>query len=76
MVRIAGTLTYAQVPELLKACANCGSLVLDLKDLLNADVAGIDTIRRFRSTGAGLVGTSGYIQLKLDSPVVSSRGIA
>jgi hypothetical protein len=76
VVRVAGTLTHAQVPELLKACANCPTLVLDLQDLLNADVTGIDAIRRFRSAGATLVGTSGYIQLKLDAAVMSARGLA
>jgi len=76
VVRVAGTLTHAQVPEFLKACANCPQLVLDLVDLQNADVAGIDAIRRLRGAGASLVGTTGYVQLKLDSPVVAStRGL-
>jgi hypothetical protein len=70
IVRLAGSLTHAQVPELLKACANCPKLVLDLMELLNADAAGIDAIRRFRRAGATLIGTSGYIQLKIDSPTI------
>mgnify|MGYP003576247843 FL=1 len=75
VVRVAGTLTHSQVPELLKACANCPKLVLDLVDLLNADVAGIDAIRRLRAAGASLTGTSGYVQLKIDAPVASTRGL-
>ena len=73
LVRVAGTLTRAQVPELVKACSNCGTLVLDLHDLVNADAAGIDAIRGFRGSGATLVGTSGYIQIKIDSAVAGSR---
>ena len=73
LVRVAGTLTRAQVPELVKACSNCGTLVLDLHDVVNADAAGIDAIRGFRNAGATLVGTSGYIQMKIDSPVAGSR---
>ena len=75
VVRVAGTLTHSQVPELLKACANCPQLVLDLVDLLNADVTGIDAIRRLRGSGASLIGTSGYVQMKLDAPVASTRGL-
>lgn len=73
LVRVAGTLTRAQVPELVKACSQCGSLVLDLQDLVNADAAGIEAIRSLRSGGATLVGASGYIQIKIDSPVPGSR---
>jgi hypothetical protein len=73
LVRVAGTLTRAQVPELVKACSGCGKLVLDLQDLVNADAAGVDAIRTFRTSGATLVGTSGYIQIKIDSPVHGSR---
>ena len=73
LVRVAGTLTRAQVPELLKACSNCGGLVLDLHDLLNADGAGVDAIRQLRSGGATLVGTSGYIQIKVDTQAAGSR---
>jgi hypothetical protein len=65
VVRLAGSLTQAQVPELLGACEACPSLVLDLSDLLHADGAGIDAVRQLRGSGASLVGASGYIQLKL-----------
>jgi hypothetical protein len=73
LVRVAGTLTRAQVPELVKACSNCGTLVLDLHDVVNADAAGIDALRGFRNAGATLVGTSGYILMKIDSSVAGSR---
>jgi hypothetical protein len=67
VVRLAGRLSVAQVPELLTVCAEGGLLELDLTDLVSADVAGIEALRRVRARGATLVGTPGYIQLKLDS---------
>jgi CheY-like chemotaxis protein len=66
-VRLAGRLTDAQVPELLQACENHPLVDLNLVDLLSADAAGIDAMRRLRSGGAKLIGTNGYIQIKLDS---------
>jgi ABC-type transporter Mla MlaB component len=65
LVRLAGSLTHAQVPELLRACEACPSIVLDLSDLVNADTAGVDAVRQLRGSGASLVGASGYIQIKL-----------
>ena len=67
VVRLAGRLSVAQVPELLTACADGGRLEIDLTDLVSADTAGIEALQRVRRTGATLVGTPGYIQLKLDS---------
>jgi hypothetical protein len=67
VVRLAGRLSVAQVPELLTACAYRGPLDLDLTDLVSADAAGIDALQRVRSQGANLVGTPGYLQLKIDS---------
>jgi hypothetical protein len=68
IVRLAGRLCAAQVPELLCACEDGGALQLDLTDLVSADVAGIEALQRVRARGANLVGVPGYIQLKLDSP--------
>ena len=68
VVRLAGQLSGAQVPELLEACADGGGLQLDLSDLVSADMAGIDALQRLRAAGAHMVGVPGYIQLKLDSP--------
>ena len=67
VVRVAGRLSVAQVPELLRACSDEGPLELDLSDLVSADMAGIEALQRVRGGGATLVGTPGYIQLKLDS---------
>ena len=67
VVRLAGQLSAAQVPELLKACADASHVRLDLSDLVSADTPGIDALRRVRANGADLVGVPGYIQLKIDS---------
>jgi hypothetical protein len=67
IVRLAGRLSVAQVPELLIACAGSEVLELDLTDLVSADASGIEALQRVRAQGANLVGTAGYIQLKLDS---------
>ena len=42
---------------------------LDLTELVSVDAAGIEALQRIREAGARLVGATGYIQLKLDSPV-------
>jgi hypothetical protein len=69
VIRLAGRLGGAQVPDLSLACRNAagGQLFLDLSDLLNADAIGIETLRRLRREGAILIGASQYIRLKLDS---------
>ena len=67
MVRLAGRLSVAQVPELLGACAGEGPLELNLTDLVSADMAGIEVLRRLRAKGATLVGMPQFLRLKLDS---------
>jgi anti-anti-sigma regulatory factor len=70
VVRVAGRLSAAHVPELLTACAggdNVLELDLDLSELVSADTAAIEVLQRVRSKGATLVGTPGYIRLKIDS---------
>ena len=67
VVRLAGRLSVAHVPELLTVCAGSRILELDLTDLMSADVAGIEALQRVRAKGATLFGTPGYIQLKIDS---------
>ena len=67
IVRLAGRLSAAQVPELLGACADVQAVELDLTDLVSADMTGIEALQRLRSQGATLTGTPGYLQLKLDS---------
>ena len=65
IVRLAGRLGEAQVPELLMACGEAGPLELDLSDLLSADAAGLEALQRVQARGATLVGVPGYIQLQL-----------
>ena len=69
VVRVAGYLASAQVPDLMIVCRGSatGHLVIDLSDLLNADVVGIDTLRRFAREGALLIEVPEYIRLKLNS---------
>jgi len=67
IVRVAGRLKVAHVPELLAACADHPALELDLSDLISADMAGVEALRRMRAKGAVLVGTPGYINLKITS---------
>ena len=68
IVRLAGRLGEAQVPELLMACSGAGRLELDLSDLLSADVAGLEALQRMQAAGAAFVGVPGYIQLQLAAP--------
>jgi CheY-like chemotaxis protein len=65
IVRLAGRLSAAQVPELFNTWAGQGSIELDLTDLMSADAAGIEALQRIRRSGATLSGTPGYIQLQL-----------
>jgi len=67
IVRLAGRLGTAQVPELIRACGAPANLQLDLTDLVSADVAGLEALQQARARGALLVGVPGYIQLKLDT---------
>ena len=68
VVRIAGRLTSAQVPDLLAACreTTC-SVRVDLSDLLTADPIAIDALRRVREAGVEMVGLPRYLLAKLDS---------
>ena len=74
LVRLAGRLSVAQVPELLEACADTASLQVDLSDLVSVDVMGLEALQRLRSQGATLMGAPGYLQLKLDSHVGATVG--
>ena len=67
VVRLAGRLTVAQVPDLMTACADAGELQIDLTDLVSADAFGIEALQNLRDRGAKLVGVNGYLQLKLDT---------
>jgi hypothetical protein len=68
VVKLAGRLSAAEVPELLTACGDHdGGLELELSDLVSADAPGIEALQRLQRKGAKLVGVSGYIRLKLDT---------
>jgi ABC-type transporter Mla MlaB component len=67
VVRVAGRLGVAHVPELLSACDGTGALEINLTDLSSADSAGIEALQRVQRRGATLVGTPGYIRLKIDA---------
>jgi hypothetical protein len=66
VVRVAGRLSVAHVSDLLSACGGDTPLDINLTDLASADGAGIEALQRVRTKGAVLIGTPGYIQLKLD----------
>ncbi|HET7217893.1 MAG TPA: hypothetical protein VFJ02_07585 [Vicinamibacterales bacterium] len=68
IVRLAGRLAEAQVPELFCACAGPEPVQLNLSDLMSADIAGLEALRRVRAAGATFVEVPGYIQLTLDPP--------
>jgi hypothetical protein len=74
VVRLAGRLSDAQVPELSRACDGANQLVLDLTDLLSADAAGLEAIRKLRDAGASISGAPGYIKLKLDLAANGTSG--
>ena len=67
VVRLAGRLGEAQVPDLLEVCEQSnGPPLLELDELLSADGIGMDALRRIEEQGAELVGMPQYIRLKLD----------
>ena len=68
VVRLAGRLGEAQVPELFMACGESRALRLHLSDLLSADAVGLEALQRVQARGATFVGVPGYIRLQLTSP--------
>ena len=69
MVKLAGELRRAEVPDLLQACSGIArqQLIINLADLVSADFAGLDALRRLRREGAALVAVAEYIRMKLDT---------
>ena len=67
LIRLAGRLADAQVPELLKAHAGAATVQLHLGDLISVDTVGLEALDGLRRAGAQLVEVPAYIQLKLDS---------
>jgi hypothetical protein len=68
IVRLAGRLSAAQIPEFLEACAVSSPLEIDLRELVSVDVPGIEALQRIEAGGALLTGAPGFIQLKLKRP--------
>ena len=68
LVRLAGRLAEAQVPELLEACGQKRLRTqLHLGDLISVDTVGLYALFRLRRAGAELLEVPSYIQLKLDA---------
>ena len=68
VVRIAGCLSDAHVPDLLIACGEApGPVRVDLTDVMSIDAIGVDALRRVEKAGAQLVGVPRYLRLKLES---------
>ena len=68
IVRVAGRLGDAHVPDFLMACSEgAGPVQVDLTDVVSVDTIAVEALRRVRDAGAQLVGVPKYIQLKLDS---------
>lgn len=68
LIRLAGRLTAAQVPELLHAHAAAAQVVrLHLGQLVSVDAAGLDVLRRLRRGGTAFLEVPVYIQLKIDA---------
>jgi CheY-like chemotaxis protein len=76
VVRVAGRLSLAHLPEMLEACTDGAALQIDLTDLVSADMAGIEALQRLRARGASIIGAPGYIQLKLDLPAAGAANPA
>jgi hypothetical protein len=67
VVRLAGRLTEAQVPDLLEGCASASKpLRVELDELVSADAVGTEVLMRLEQNGAELVGLPEYLRLKLE----------
>jgi hypothetical protein len=77
IVRVAGRLEGAQVPDLLAACYEAdGAVQADLTDVVSIDAIAVEALRRLRDAGAHLVGVPQYIQMKLEMPGPRLRGVS
>ena len=68
VVRLAGRLAEAQVPDLLMACSAAEPTHLDLSDLMSVDAAGLDALHRIEARGTVLIAVPTYIRLRLEAP--------
>lgn len=73
VVRLAGRLAEAQVPDLLMACSAPEPTHLDLSDLMSVDAAGLEALRRVEARGTVLIAVPGYIRLQLEAPSKARR---
>lgn len=70
VVRVSGWLAAIHVPELMGMCSNPPDAYrLDLGELVSADGAGLDALRRLRAAGAQIIRMPRFIELLLgDAP--------
>jgi hypothetical protein len=73
VIRLAGRLAEAQVPELMQVCAAGGPISLDLTDLVSTDAAGLEALSRYPRARRDDYRAPTYIQLRLDSISRKSR---
>ena len=67
VVRLAGRLAEAQVPDLLRVCAEHAQIhEMNLRDLVSVDAVGLSALHRLRERIV-LVDTPIYIALKLEA---------
>ena len=67
VVRLAGRLDEAHVPDLLDACAQAVRPILELDELVSADAVGIDALLFLEQQGARLKGLPEYLRLTIDT---------
>ncbi len=66
VVHVAGRLTDAQVPDLLRVCTTYELVRIDLSDLDSANGIALEALHRLRNGGAEIVGAPPFIELLLD----------
>jgi hypothetical protein len=71
VVRLAGRLTEAHVPDLFNVCAT--SVRLDLGNLISVDLVGLDALHRLQQRGTVFTDVPEYIQLKLNALAARRR---
>ena len=68
VIRVAGRLSEAQVPDLLRvAAANGWCVEIDLGELVSVDGVGLEALHRLRTSGARIVDAPRFIELALDT---------
>ena len=76
-MHLAGRLGGEQVPDLLEVCSTqARPPILELDELMSADVVGVDALLRIEEQGAELVGLPEYLRLKLTTGARAASVIA